>query len=401
MKGWPALWTLAAWAAALAPLGALPSEQQPSLEVARQLVAEGKWSQAEAAFSELQRRGLLSQGALDDAAEASRRLNHWERVVALYRLFPLNAEQRLKLYEACLRAGRQEEAEGELKALREQRPEDEQLVHLLAFLYLSQNRAREAVLLYQSYLSRHPKAFESSINLALVHFSLEETDAALGLLGQALQAGRGEANKYLHRQMVRNMSGMPPGEIARLIEDIRRELGLAAQGADTFRMLAEEYRNLNRYAQAIEAYETYLGQKQGDDPESRFALARLYFLQGNDSKASAALAPLLQGSSAQADQARLFAAELAVKGSDFEKAGRLLGQLPARYASQGIFQYLSARIALDRGETERARQLLEQVTQSHPEIAEAFLHLGQIYMRLGRRQEGQRLLAEFKQRSQQ
>ena len=402
MKGWSRILALAVWAASALPAGALTLEQPDptALQKARQLVKQSKWSQAESAFEELEKQGLLTASDLEGAVQASRQLDHWERVIALYRLFPLDADQRFDLYEAYLRAGRQAEAEAELKKLRTQRPGDERLVHLLAFLCLSQDRASEAASIYKDYLGSHPQAFQSQINLALVHFSLEETAAALGRLGQAYRSNEAEANRYFYRQVVRNMSGMTPRDLAQLIADIRRELGLAAEGAEAFRMLAEEYRNLNRYPPAIAAYVAYLDQRQGDE-KARFELARLYFLQGDDTKAAASLAPLLKVSGPKGDQARLFAAELAVKGGDFEGASRLLGQLPSSYASQGIYQYLSARVALEGGEVERARQLLEEVTQRHPDIAEAFLHLGRLYMRLGRREEGRRLLSEFRQRSQQ
>ncbi len=402
MSGWNRLPVLALWAASLVSLAATP-QQQPgtaALQQARQWVQQGKWSQAEAAFAELEKNGLLTAADLDNALQASRQLNNWERVVALYRLFPLAVNQRIELYEAYLRAGRQADAEAELKKLHSERPGDERLVHLMAFLYLSQNRASDAVSLYGDFLLDHPQAFQSQINLALVHFSLEETAAALDRLGRAYRTNQAQANRYLYRQVVRNMSGMGVGELARLIADIRQELGLAAEGAEAFRILAEEFSSLNRYSPAIEAYQAYLEQRQGDQ-KARFELARLHFLRGDDAEASASLAPLVGMSGPTADQARLFAAELAVKGGNFEEAGRLLSQLPAGFASQGIHRYLSARVALEGGETERARRLLEEVTQQSPEITEAFLHLGQLYMRLGRQQEGRRLLNEFRQRSQQ
>ena len=198
MKGWSSrCLALAVWAAAALPAGALTLQQPDptALQKARQLVRQSKWSQAEAAYAQLQKQGLLTAAGLEGAVQASRQLNHWERVIALYRLFPLDADQRFDLYEAYLRVGRQAEAEAELKKLRAERPGDERLVHLLAFLYLSQDRASEAALIYKGYLSSHPQAFQSQINLALVHFSLEETAAALSRLGQAYRSNEAEANR--------------------------------------------------------------------------------------------------------------------------------------------------------------------------------------------------------------
>lgn len=368
---------------------------------ARQLAGAWKWAEAEAAFKQLEAAGRLTLSDLGRAVEVSQRLRHWGRVIEIYTRFgkkhPLPGDHRLKLYEAYLHAGDRSSAERELLLVIAERPNQERLIHLLAFLSLEQGRSVKAAEIYRGFLAHHPDAYESRINLALILFTQKRTQAALEQLRQAFRAGLSEANRYLYRQLVRNMSRLSPQEIAVLARDTRAEVGQKPDGIEAYLYLAEEYKNLNRYDQAIFCYEKYL-EVNSQNESARFELARLYFLKGHDKESQQILQPLLEINDELSQRARLFAAELAVRAGNFEEAERRLSSLPESFSASMSFAYLSARVALHRGEMDKARQLLEEVTRKDPQMIEAFLHLGRLYMRLGRREEGRRVLTEFQRR---
>ncbi|HSR49953.1 MAG TPA: tetratricopeptide repeat protein [Acidobacteriota bacterium] len=364
---------------------------------ALRMLESGQYGQAEEAFRSLQEEGRLKKQWLDQAVEASRQLNHWERVVELYRAFPLDIPQRVELYEALLRAGRQEEARQELLALRRERPGEERFVHLLAFLHLNRGQTEEASQVYAEFLQDHPQAYESHVNRALVLFSMQRTDEAIGHLKTAFDEGGEEANLHFYQQLARNMKGMSEAQLAQLGDDVRQAAGLPGLGVRGHLLLGREFSRLNRYPPAIEGYGRYLEAHPQDD-QVRYDLARLYFLQGDSQQARATLDPLIDSQGTDGDRARLFAAELAVKEEDYEAASGYLGSLPSAYHDQGLYRYLSARVALQQGDTEKACSLLESVVEKHPEIEEAFFHLGQLYLRQGRREEGRRLLQQFQRR---
>ncbi|HSR70387.1 MAG TPA: tetratricopeptide repeat protein [Acidobacteriota bacterium] len=371
--------------------------QPADVQDALRLVREKQFSQAEEIFLRLQEEGRLEKQHLEEAAEASRQLSHWERVIGFYQAFPLDIPQRVKLYEAYLRAGRQEEARRQLLDLRRDRPSDERFVHLLAFLHLNRGQAQEASAIYREFLQENPQAFQSHINRALVLFSLQRTDEALKHLEVAFAHGGQEANLYFYRQLAGNMQGMEEPQLAQLAEDVRQASGLPPLGARGHLLLAREFSRLNRYPPAIEGYRRYL-QEHPQDNEVRLDLARLHFLQGDSGQALQILQPLIRQEGTEGNKARLFAAELAVKEEDYQAAAAHLQSLPSEFRERGLYLYLSARVAMNRGEIDQARDLLESVTRRHPEITEAFLHLGRLYMRQGRREEGRRLLQEFQRR---
>lgn len=383
-------------------LGAVlrPAAGQDLLADARRRVESGDLAGAEQAFARLEQAGRLEAELLAEAVEVSSRLDHWDRVAQLLSRFrargALTLEQRVQLYEALLKAGARESAEAELRSLRQDRPADERFVHLLAFLQLSQQRLGEAAATYQAYLRQHPEAIESRINRALVLFKLQQGAAALEELAQAFQRDFESANRYFYRQLVRNM---PTGGLAELAEDVKSELGLPPDGVRAHLHLAREYDNLKRYDPAIEHYRHYLTRRPGE-PEVRLALARLYFRVGDDSACEAALGPLLDQEGTFAEQARLLAAELAVRSARFERAAQLLSSLPDSYRRQPLYLYFSARVALDRGEKDRAEALLREVIRKEPDLAEPYFHLAQLHLRSGRIEEGRRLMREFQSRQQ-
>jgi tetratricopeptide (TPR) repeat protein len=366
---------------------------------AEQMAKEGKWAEAEQAFIKLEQIRGVSVSQLNTAIEVSSRLNNWTRVVQLLTNFrrrqPLTFSLRLKLYEAELRAGDRAAAEKELASLARQRPNDQQLVHLLAFLYLSQDRLADAANLYTRYLKRNSSAIESHINLALIDFKLDRGEEALSHLKQGFAINPREANAYFYRQLVRNM---PPEGLADLAEDAKKELGLPQDGLLAHLYLAREYENLKRYDNAISEYDKYL-QGQPEDEESRFALAKLYSQTGDTQRSEAALSELLKQTGRVGDAARLFAAELAVKGGDMERASQLLSMLPESYRTAPSYRYLQARVAISKGDHQAAETLLQQVIAAAPEIAEAYFHLGQLYLRTGRTEKGRELLAEFERKT--
>ncbi len=373
---------------------------QSTAEEAQRYAEAGQWPQAEQAWRAVEADSGLTPGQLDAAVEASSRLNHWDRVVEILEGFrkrhPLSAAQRVTLYEAQLKAGRQEDAESELLALSRDHPADERFAHLLAFLYLSRQRYGEAVRTYRQFLQRVPGAVESRVNLALVLFKLGQGEPALEQLSLAFGRDFEAANQYFYRQLVRNM---PAEGLAGLAEDVKRELELPLDGARAHLLLAREYDNLKRYEPAIEHYRRYL-QAAGEDREVLLALAKLQFRVGRDAASEQSLLPLLEAPGETGDQARLLAAELAIRSGRFERAGQLLEELPTHFRERPLYQYFSARVALHRGEKEQARVLLEEVIRRDPELAEPYFHLAQLYLRSGRMEEGRRLMQEFQKRQQ-
>ncbi len=378
------------WAFALLLVGQAQSPER--------LANQGKWAEAERAFVALEGTRSLSFSELKTAVEISTRLNNWNRVAQLLANFrrrhTLTHAQKIQLYEAYLKTGDKESAEKELIALVRERLGDEQPVHLLAFLYLSQEKLGAAAALYRQYLGRNPRALESRINLALIDFKLDRADEAFAHLKRAFALNPKQANEYFYRQLVRNM---PPEGLAELAEDTKKELGLPGEGPLVHLHLAREYDNLKRYDNAISEYEKYLAGKPGDT-ETRFALAKLYFQVGDSAKSEELLSDLIGKPGNLGNAARLLAAELAVKSSEIERASQLLDQLPSSYRSLPAYQYLEARVALSRGENQTAENLLEKVIRRAPEISEAYFHLGQLYLRTGREQKGRDLLAEFERK---
>ncbi len=389
--------TLLAWSLLAAPAAVSP---QSLAEQARRFAENGQWLQAEEVWRKLERDSGLGAQHLDLAVEVSTRLNHWSRVVEILESSrpkqPLSLAQRVTLYEARLKAGQKAEAEAELQALLRDRPEDEHFAHLLAFLYLSQERYEQAIQTYSDFLQRVPGAIESRVNLALVLFKLGQGPPALQQLSRAFQQDFEAANQYFYRQLVRNM---PTQGLASLAEDVKRELGLPLDGARTHLYLAREYDNLKRYDPAIEHYEQYL-EAAGEDQGALLALAKLQFRAGRDTASEELLQPLLEAPGETGNQARLLAAELAIRSGRFERAGDLLSGLPASFHGQPLFQYFSARVALHLGQLEKARQLLQEVIRKDPDLAEPYFHLAQLYFRSGEIEEGRRLMQEFQKRQQ-
>lgn len=362
---------------------------------AEQLAAAGKWAGAEEGFATLEKQRKLSSAQVNAAVEVSSHLNHWTRVIELLTNFrrhhPLTISQREKLGRAYLMSGQPKEAEAELVSLLRDLPDEEQLVHSLAYLYLSESRFAEAADLYFRYLETHPRAFESHVNLGLIHFKLRRTEEALADLRKAFGLDFEKANVYFYRQLVRNMR---PEGLAELAEDTKRALGLPGDGVAAHLHLAREYQNLTRHDNAIEEYEKYLAAKP-EDGEARLALATLYFRRGDMEKSEAAVSSLLDMTGDLGHAARLFAAELAVVARHIDRALQLLQDLPAAYRRLPQYKYLAARVALNQADVQTAEKLLLEVIAAEPQKAEAYFHLGQLYLRNGKGEKGRQFLAEF------
>ena len=78
-----------------------------------------------------------------------------------------------------------------------------------------------------------------------------------------------------------------------------------------------------------------------------------------------------------------------------EHASQLLSALPEPYPTLPSYRYLQARVAISKGDDQTAEKLLQQVIAAAPEITEAYFHLGQLYLRAGRTEQGREMLAEF------
>ncbi|MFQ5738545.1 MAG: tetratricopeptide repeat protein [Acidobacteriota bacterium] len=366
-----------------------------SSNAALQLVRQGRWVEAEKAFAALESSGRLTPSLFEKAVEVSTHLNHWGRVAQLLenlrRRQPLALGQRVALYEAYLKSDRKAEAERELVGLWRERPDDQRITHLLAFLFLSQNRFAEAASTYQRFLEIHPDSIESRVNLALVRFKQQRGPQALDQLKKAFRLSSRQANLYFYRQLARTM---PPEGLAQLVEDVKREIGVPSDGAGTDRYLAREYENLGRYDPAIHFYERYLA-RVGEDDETRLALAKLYFHVGQDDRSAARLEPLLERPGEKGDQSRLLGAELAVRSGDFERGERLLQQLPASFAQLAVYQFFSARIAIHQGDDQKAEVLLRKAISKDPDLVQAYFHLGQLYLRNGQFEKGRQALADY------
>ena len=196
-------------------LAALPASQAE----AEKLAEAGKWVEAEKAFAALETEQGLSAKQLGLAVRASTQLNNWDRVVELFLTFRKNQElsfdQRVALYEALLRSGNRQQAETELKALVRDRPNNERLIHLLAFLYLSQDEFTKGIEVYHDFLSKHPEVVESYVNVALVEFKLMQGDHAFVHLKKAFENDYTAANAYFYRQLARNVAPQGLVELAR------------------------------------------------------------------------------------------------------------------------------------------------------------------------------------------
>ncbi len=362
------------------------------------LAEAGKLEEAEAAFVALEKRGPLAATLLERAVDVSTRLNHWDRVVDLLlnarRNKPLSIDLRVKLYEAQLRRGNPVEAERELRAVVAELPRDERLLHLLAFLMLSQNRFEEGADLYRSYIEKNPAAVESRVNLALVDFKLNRVEEALAQLKSAFERDPAKSNEFFYRQLARNMA---PQGLAELARDTKRELGLADDGPRAHLFLGREFENLSRSRNAIAEYEKYLA-AQPDDLDALFHLARLYFQAGEGEECRKALDRLVGRDGPIGDSSRFLAAELAVKSNQMEEAAALLGKLPPSYRKSPLFQFLAARVAIGEGDLKRAETLLAAVLKQDPDMAEAYFHLGQVYLRQGQIEKGREAMAEFQKR---
>ncbi len=331
------------------------------------------------------------------AIDVSKRLNHWQRVVSLLQSRKgsagLNAAQRLELSEALLRVGNPKEAESILGELIAEFPDQEGLSHQLAFLYVSQGLYPKAAEVYSSFLKRNPRAVESLVNLALIEFRLELTAAALNHLGRAFEADYARANDFFYRQLVRNM---PPEGLSQLAEDTKKALGLPPDGPQAHLFIARENENLSRYQSAITAYEAYLASVSDED--SRYRLARLYFLAGESKKSEELVRQLIAAGGPIGYSAGLLGAELAVRSNDFQRAAHLLASLPSEYRNNSTYRYAAGRVALNQEDFAEAEKHLSEVVRNDPERAEAYFHLGQIYLRTGRVEKGRQMMQEFQNR---
>lgn len=360
-----------------------------------ELVQQGKLQEAEQAYRELQAQRSLSPEEFDSATQLSAGLNHWERVIELLesRRRELTAGQKVRLYEAYLRMGQREPALAALREAVSERPDDQGLIHLLAFFHLSEGDYASAERVYDNYLAGHPEAIESLVNRALVQFKLQKGAEAMAGLKKAFSVDFDQANVFFYRQLVRNMA---PEGLAELAEDTKKELNLKPDGARAHLYLAREFENLKRFANAIQSYEQYL-ELEPEDNEARFELAGLYSRSGRDAESREMLESLINLGGTMGDAARLMAAELAVRVSDFERAQQLAANLPATFHSEPAFLYTRARIEIDQGNHSEAEELLQQAIHRDPDMAEAYFHLAQLHLRSGRAEEGRRLMEKFRQ----
>lgn len=365
---------------------------------AEKLVEAGKWAEAETAFAVLETKGGLTPEQVDLAVRASTQLNNWDRVaellLTLRKTQPLNFDQRVALYEAYLRSGNRQQAEVELKALVRERPHNERLIHLLAFLYLSQNEFSKSIEVYHEFLDTHPDVVESYVNVALVEFKLMQGDHAFVHLKKAFANDYTAANEYFYRQLARNVA---PQGLVELARDTKRELGLPHDEAEAHLLLAKEYEQLARHDLAIDHYERYLTSSAAND-EIRFSLAKLYYYVGQEDKSEEMLGPLLERGGAPAASAILLGAEIAVKTSNFDRAAVLLGRLSAPENQSALAQFLLARVKISRNELEPARKLLEGSLKADPDFAETYFHLAQILLRTGQIEKGRELMQEYQRR---
>ncbi len=375
-------------------LGAI---QDASAQDPKALADAGRWAEAEKVIASIESRRPLTGEELDLGVEASKRLNHWERVVSLLLgrqdSTGLTVPQRVDLSEAHLRAGDPKAAEAVLLGLVSELPHNEALHHQLVFLHLSQGRYEEAASVYTRLLERSPRAVESLVNLALIEFRLAQTASALGHLGRAFESDYQKANEFFYRQLVRNM---PPEGLFELAQDTKKALGLPPDGPQAHRFLGAEYENLARYQNAIRSYEAYLAHFSDDNV--RYRLARLYFLSGRVEDSDRLVQDLIAGGGPKAGPARLLGAELAVRSNHFQRAAELLAGLPEAQRQNAAYSYVAGRVALDAGRFPQAERHLSEALQRDPERAEAYYHLGQLYLRAGDVEKGRKMLQEFKNR---
>jgi tetratricopeptide (TPR) repeat protein len=216
------------------------------------------------------------------------RLGDYERAIELYHRSIdydseiLNTPYNLSL--ALIRRGSAEEAKELLQQLLEREPDNVSLLRILGYANYSQGSHEEALLIFERILNLVPGDPGTVYNRGIVLWEMEHLEEARRSF-QELLLREGDNRGELYRDTLFNLGELllqmnNAGEAAIYFE---RYLEWESDDADALSHLAEAYRELERYLDAVEVYQVLLS-LDGEQEEVWMSLAEIYLTRVEDER---------------------------------------------------------------------------------------------------------------------
>lgn len=280
-------------------------------------------------------------------------LGRFEEAISQYKIAlsqsPRLEQARLNLALCYYKMGRIDDAASELEKLRAEDPENRQAALLLGDCYMRMGRENDVIRVLEPEERKYPD------DLAIAY-----------LLGTALiRQKRVEDGQVLVDRILRN------GDSA----EAHLMLGTAKMGASDFAGARDEF------AKAI-ALNPNL-------PEVHVLYAKALMLTGDSDLSVKEFKAELQVDPYNFD-ANLQLGAMAKQGQSYEEAKKYFVRAEATRPGDPGVGYQLALLALEEGDAEKARQMLEALVKESPQFLEAHVSLALVYYRLKRPEDSKR-----------
>lgn len=231
---------------------------------------------------------------------------------------------------------------------------------------------------------------EENVNLALKH---DSDEYLLALQDVLMQAGYIElAKKVIENLLEKNPKHydlyIPLAEIAIEDNDIEKAFELLdsiPQDSDTYVqaliVLADLYQMLG--VPEVSEQKLLEAKKQANDPIIDFALAELYYSNGDFEKAKSLYTQLLEQGQEQLAGISLEEriADILVNLGQFEESVPLLEKLTEQHSDQSQLQFLLALSYYNTDQDEKAMGIFKQLLEDNPELSAVYYYLAELLLK--------------------
>ena len=285
---------------------------------------------------------------------------------------PHEGKIHFQLFYVLQKLGRRNEALLSLEEAVRSNPQSEEWRNVLATEYLLRSRYDEARLQFRKMLEQDPDSFETRLNLGFLYLVMESTQDALEEINKAYQVDPSGADRHFYNLMARNLR---PEGLAALIDDIKREAGLAEDGTKAHFNLGKAYLNLDRYNFARQSFVRYL-QDHPKDFEGRFQEALALTKNGRWNEATERLEKLCADGCT--DKRVLFVlTEAYLKQNLPDEAQEMLDTFIGEDSPANV-HHLQGMAHTRKGKLDLALESFESTLRKDPEFVEAYYWMGQI-----------------------
>lgn len=280
-------------------------------------------------------------------------LGHFEEAIAEYKIAlhqsPGLVEARLNLALCYYKMGKIDEATTQLEKVHTLRPQNHQAALLLGDCYMREDREKDVIRLLEPERKRYPD------DLAVAY-----------LLGTALiRQKRVEEGQVLVDQILRN------GDSA----EAHLMLGEAKMGASDFPGARDEFAKANALDPNL--------------PEVHVLYAKALMLTGDSDLSAKEFAAELRVNPFNFD-ANLQLGAMAKQEQNYDEAQKYFERAAETRPGDPGVRYQLALVAVEKGDLEKGRQMLEGLTREWPQFTEAHVSLSLVYFHLKRPEDGRR-----------